>query len=172
MDFSRNKEVWWFHSSETKNLLGTSKQNRNSWSQPQDAKASLLPSGFFSAVCFCTVALPWRTVEIIAGKHSKGKSLADTGFSQFMQSVTMKTFREHEVGVQTWRSDCNTCTSVERYSLCGSALGGPDAAAWNEKLRLHHGVDEEWSSSFSSLLKSPECQMSTFTMALILGCSM
>lgn len=30
------------------NLLGTSKQNRNSWSQPQDAKASLLPSVFFS----------------------------------------------------------------------------------------------------------------------------
>lgn len=40
------------------------------------------------------------------------------------------------------------------------------------QLRLHHGVDEEWSSSFSSLLKSPQCQMSTFTMVLILRCSM
>lgn len=69
----------------------------------------------------------------------------------------------------TWWSDSNTCKSVERYSLCFSALGEPDAAARNE---IRCAAVTSWcrrmvSSSFASLLKSLECQMSTFTMTLM-----
>lgn len=61
------------------------------------------------------------------------KSLADIGFPYFMQSVTMKTFREHGAGytdvdlvVRQWH------LHIEQYSLCYSTLVEPDVAAWNE----------------------------------------
>lgn len=74
----------------------------------------------------------------------------------------------------TWWSDSDTC--ILSSTVFATVLWLNQMLQHGMRysgLQLHHGVDEEWSSTFASLLKSTECQISTFTMTLIyadVGC--